>query len=165
MRAGRVATLAAAIALSGCMTSKMDERELNDGGAMTGSFDPQAAAYVLAPGIATVRGRFHQAGGLPGKFGTIKLIPDTPYAREHMDRLFRGSCVYTVGMQVLDVDPRHLSHMRVTHADEDGNFEFFGVPDGEYLVYAFRTSENVWFAHRNAVTVRSQQDVTVDVAC
>lgn len=163
--------MATAMALAGCLTDEQRmamEREPNEGGVMRGTFDPAEASFVLAPATAAVRGRFYQVlsdGTVPGKFGTIKLIPDTPYAREHMERLFRGACSYSLGMLITGIDPRYLANMRVTRADQDGNFELLGIPDGTYIVYAYRTSENVYFANRAAVTVSGQNDVTVDVGC
>jgi hypothetical protein len=139
-----------------------------EGGVMRTAFDPAAAAFVLAPATATVRGRFYQtleSGTIPGKFGTVKLIPDTPYAREHLGLLFGGACSYGSAVTIANVDPRYNAHMRVARAGPDGEFEVFGVPDGAYLIYAYRTSERVYFANRASVTVAGQQDVTVDVGC
>lgn len=128
---------------------------------MTGSFDPISATYVLKPGTATIKGLISAKGRdsrqYNGTFAKVRLIPETVYAREYIEKLFRGGKVYRWGATVGNLDKRFRQTMRYTTADKDGNYTFFGVPQGSYYVYATVPIAVNYFAIYARVTIAKGQ--------
>ena len=58
----------------------------------------------------------------------INCNPATPYSKEFIERSTRKG-------RLTSADPRVWTYHRQTVADSSGNFEFRGLPRGEYYVY------------------------------
>jgi hypothetical protein len=149
------------ILVTGCSKNTQKSFGPSEQAKMSAVFDPAPAAYVLKPGTATLKGEVSATGrdGLPhkGKFANIRLIPETAYAGEYIDNLFRGKTVYRWGSTVLNVDKRFLKSMRHAQADKNGNYTFFGVPAGSYYVYAIAPLQKDYFAVYKRATIAKGQ--------
>lgn len=161
----RSLVMALAFVLTGCLGLDKSGTTLADleNPTMSGPFDPALSSFVLKPGTATIKGEIMTTGRtgniVRGAFARVRLIPITPYAREYIEKLFRGAKVYRWGAIVYGVDNRFDQHMRHTLADNDGRFTFFGVPAGSYYVYASPSARTLPFAVYQNITVTDGQTV------
>lgn len=128
---------------------------------MTGVFDPAAAAYVLKPGTATITGEILSVGKqqrvFRGKGALVRLIPQTAYAGEYINKLFGDRNVYRWVSSVKGVDKRFLQSMRFATADNLGKYTFYGVPQGTYYVYTSTRLLSGYFAVYRRVTIANGQ--------
>jgi len=132
---------------------------------MAGTFDPAAAAYILKPGTATIKG-VASAKGRDGlqykvKLAKIRLIPETAYAREYIDKLFPGTTTVRWATSVGNVEERFFRSMRYAITDEQGNYTFFGVPQGSYYVYTAKQLPSNFFAVYKRITVAKGQTINL----
>ena len=102
-------------------------------------FDPVEAEYINQPGDNSIEGQafLRQSGGgvvtCAGR--DVRLIPQTPYARERIRNIYGTILGPARGRQEVDTaDPRYWEMSRQTTCDAQGNFRFTNVPDGEYFV-------------------------------
>jgi hypothetical protein len=132
---------------------------------MTMGFDPQASAYVLKPGSATVRGTVsattRQGKPFVGRHARLSLVPATAYSDQYFKQLFGGKRVLRWPARVANVDGRFDSHMRLGSADGQGRFTIYGVPAGRYYLYAKGLNDGSFFGVVKLVAVARGQ--TVDV--
>ncbi|WP_442756379.1 carboxypeptidase regulatory-like domain-containing protein [Methylocystis sp. JAN1] len=112
-------------------------------------FDAAEAAYLDKPGKTAVRGQAF----LPDKTGkvdvryaageTVRLIPDTSYARARLDYYFHGAkFAPAASIQQNDPDPAYVAHTRTAKAGPTGRFIFENVPPGRYYV----STQVIWKA-------------------
>lgn len=73
--------------------------------------------------VGTVSGNLRPGAGAP-----INCNPATSYSKDFIERS-------TGGERLTPADPRVWTYHRQTVADASGNFEFRGLPQGEYYVY------------------------------
>ncbi len=64
----------------------------------------------------------------PAAGDLVNCSPATPYSNDFIERS-------TGGERLTPADPRVWKYHRQTVADANGNFEFRGLPRGEYYVY------------------------------
>jgi len=68
----------------------------------------------------------------------VRLIPDTPYARDRFAKLYAGRSFapLTAGSRVPPADPAYGQYSRTVTADAQGNYKFDRVAPGQYFVSA-----------------------------
>ncbi len=104
-------------------------------------FDAAEAAYMDKPGKTAIHGQAF----LPDKTGkvevryaageTVRLIPDTSYARARLDYYFHGAKFAPASsIPKNDPDPDYVAHTRTAKAGPTGRFSFENVPPGRYFV-------------------------------
>jgi hypothetical protein len=156
------AMLVVALALGGCASMGAPL-------ALTQKFDPKLAAYINAPGRASISGQAfvrQSTGKLLRAIGTdIFLVPRTPYADERITALYGERDQLKWGVRVPDADPRYEQYMRKTVAGSGGSFRFDHVADGGYHIVAmiFLPSEYIGgeFPIIERVTVAGGKSVRV----
>lgn len=108
-------------------------------------YNPNEMAWAVGAGtntvtgfavLRTVGGDARTCAGLP-----VRLIPDSPLARERMMGLYRSTVQGTsaAGAPRYDdsaTDPAYASHARDVRCDGQGNFTFDKVPNGVWYVAA-----------------------------
>ena len=106
-------------------------------------FDVRQARYVLRHGTNTVLGRAEvddsQNGYASCAGDEASLIPDTPYTRYRLDRLYGGAHRRSADIRDaphLPRDPHYQSYIRHAPCGPSGVFEFDQVADGHYVVVA-----------------------------
>jgi len=118
----------AILALAGCMTSAPTANP-------KAAFDPADFAPYGKTGTAEVHGQaFLKTKGGAVKVGagqTVTLIPATDFMKEVRALRDKG---YQVPAMTKEVADSINQYCRKTVADAQGNFEFTGVPAGEYLI-------------------------------
>jgi hypothetical protein len=137
-------------ALLGAGCSALPERD-----ASGVAFDPAAVAWASARGKNAVRGSavVRPASGEARTCAgaTVALLPDSPYARDRIRRLYggteRGSNDLAPGAarQIEAPDPAFGRAVRTTTCDIHGRFAFSALPDGIWYVttsVAWRTRGN-----------------------
>ena len=84
---------------------------------------------------------FNEGGMATCAGGQVVLIPATQYAKERMQRVFNGKEVlfYPRIGEKDDIrfepdDPAYARLMKVVTCDNEGNFEFTALTDGEFIV-------------------------------
>ena len=134
---------------------------------MTSAFDPAGAAYVLKPGTATIKGVLSSKGRddqqYKGKHAKIHLIPITPYADEYIGKLFGEATAIHWATSVGNLEERFFQSMRYAYTDEQGNYTFFGVPQGSYYVYTAVLLPSNFFAVYKRVEIAKGQTVILDL--
>ena len=97
------------------------------------SADAEELANYTDEGPNTIKGQvFLKTRGGEVRYGAgnvVKLLPITAYGKEIENLKQSQSYVKVIG-----IDPRYESAARETVTDGSANFEFQGLPDGEYLV-------------------------------
>lgn len=116
---------------------------------LTTTFDPDAAARMLAPGRNTISGSAlirQRGGGVVTCAGNeVTLVPATSYAIERMQNIYgselRGYRSATAGAIAFQPEsPEYHQAMITTLADAQGEFEFDAVADGDFFV----TTSVIW---------------------
>ncbi len=132
---------------------------------MSGSFDSAAAAYVLKPGTATIKGVLSSKGRddqmYKAKFAKIHLIPITAYADEYIGKLFGKATAIRWAASVGNVEERFFRSMRYAYTDKQGKCTFFGVPQGTYYVYTAVQLPSNFFAIYKRVTIAKGQTINL----
>lgn len=116
---------------------------------MQSRFDMAQAQKALENGNNTISGEaFMRKNG--GDVVTcagydVKLIPDTPYARERMNveygNFFKGYKSYYRNITFSPDDPQYYMAMRQETCSSTGHFKFNNVKSGEYFIVA----KVVWY--------------------
>ncbi len=126
-----VAALGLCLGAAGCMTAVppvLDRRE---------PFVDADYAPYRGDGTSEVSGRAiarARSGGYIYAAGdTVYLFPATPYTDEWWQRTM------VEGSYLTSPDPRSLSYMRTTVADDEGRFQFRSLPSGDYYVVCIVT--------------------------
>ncbi|MGI9412415.1 MAG: carboxypeptidase-like regulatory domain-containing protein [Hyphomicrobiales bacterium] len=162
---GLAALVCAALMLLACSDK---QKELLENPTMKGAFDASAAAYIDKLGTGTISGRtFHQVSGstvYSGKHASLQLVPVTAYSNEYFNLLFGNNKAYYAATPVENVDPGFRRYMRRTRADGEGNYEFPGVPPGDYYVYSQITENRTGVALYERVTIADGQKIRLDVS-
>lgn len=105
-------------------------------------FDPAGFAWSRAPGHASIDGQvgYRTAAGPYVCAGAVALMPDAPYSRRRIMRLY-GS-IDRAAVPISDVRARQAtqppdtlsSFVRVQKCTPDGRFSFNGLPPGGWFV-------------------------------
>jgi hypothetical protein len=133
--AASAAVAASAVALGlaagGCMTAAPSvlDRQQPYVEADYAPYKRDGTAEVSGRAIARTRG----GGFIYAAEDTVYLFPATPYTGEWWQRTM------VEGSYLTPPDPRSLSYMRTTVADEEGKFRFRSLPPGEYYVVCIVT--------------------------
>lgn len=109
----------------------------------TPAFDEHNARFMLQHGLNVIVGRAAGQDGF-GHYASCAgdsaiLIPDTPYTRYRLDRLYGGPYRLSAairGAPHLPRDPHYQAYVRHAPCGPDGAFEFDRVADGHYIVVA-----------------------------
>ena len=99
-----------------------------------------------------------------GSHASLQLVPVTAYSTEYFNILFGGNKAYYQATPVENVDSGFRRHMRRTRADGNGNFEFPGVPPGEYYIYSQIVENRAGVALYQRVSITDGQKLKVDVS-
>lgn len=120
------------LALAGCAQLGIQEPALSRGIQASEVDWSRKTGRNTVAGIASLRsgGTVHTCAGQ-----NANLIPDTPYARARLERIFGST---TKGMRPASQgpvkfasdDPLYVSTMRTTRCDASGSFSFPRIPDG-----------------------------------
>ena len=160
--------LTAGVVLAACGEKSEKALSFDSGPTMTGKFNASEAAYINKLGTGTISGRtFHQVPGttsFKGSHANLQLVPVTAYSTEYFNILFGGSKAYYQATPVENVDPGFRQHMRRTRADGDGNYEFPGVPPGDYYIYSQIVQNRSGVALYQRVSITDGQKLKVDVS-
>ena len=106
----------------------------------TSVYNPSDAAYIHEDGNAVVEGQAFlrtTIGEVRTCAGTkVTLFPVTEYSKERIQIIYGNidggrSMNY---QKVNDPDPRYLQDTLSTVCDAEGDFQFAGVPQGEYFI-------------------------------
>lgn len=128
----RIIIIIIALALSGCLarTIQLDTR-----------FDPKEAAYINEKGANAIEGQafLQRRDGIVvyAAGSDVYLIPATRYARERIEKIYRGAKlvdIYAAGATKTPDNPEFRRLSRTTKADGEGRFRFENVADGDYFV-------------------------------
>jgi hypothetical protein len=127
-----VALFALLLAVAGCAQLGIQEPALSRGIQASEVDWARKTGRNTVSGVATLRsgGTVHTCAGQ-----SANLIPDTPYARARLERIFgstvKGMRPASKGPEKFDSDdPLYLSTMRTTRCDASGSFSFPRIPDG-----------------------------------
>ena len=156
----------AGLALFACGDKKVSFEDSNP--KMTSAFDASTAAYIKKLGTGTISGRtFHQVSdtsSFTGQYANLQLVPVNAYSTEYFSILFGNSKAYYQPTKIDNVDPGFRQHMRRTRADGNGNYEFPGVPPGEYYIYSQIVENRTGVALYQRVNITDGQKIKVDVS-
>ncbi len=102
------------------------------GGAIaTMRFDPAEAAYVKAPGKATIEGQAFlrdKSGQVNVRYAsgeTVRLVPATAYAQARFAHFYGGGkFVPASSIPKIEPDPNYVAYTRTTKAGPTGRFTF-----------------------------------------
>jgi len=159
---------AAGVVLAACGEKSEKALSFDSGPTMKGKFNASEAAYINKLGTGTISGRtFHQVAGttsFKGSHANLQLVPVTAYSTEYFNILFGGSKAYYQAIPVENVDPDFRQHMRRTRADGEGNYEFPGVPPGDYYIYSQIIQNRSGVALYQRVSISDGQKLQVDVS-
>lgn len=137
-RSAVAAVLLAAAALSACATAPM-------GGATSRSaaFSADDFAWSTRAGQASIAGRvaFSQDGREFACAGSVGLIPDTPYTRARMQRLYgstQQAAVPAAVVRARSAGEQGADYRSFERSDacSAGAFSFDGLPDGGWFLIA-----------------------------
>ncbi|MBL0897482.1 MAG: hypothetical protein IBJ17_02125 [Reyranella sp.] len=124
--------LAAASAVGGCAQLGLQEPALSRGIAPSEVEWARKTGRNTVSGVASLKAgnTVHTCAGQ-----SANLIPDTPYARARLERIFgsttRGQRAASLGpVKFASDDPLYVSSLRTTRCDASGSFSFPRVPDG-----------------------------------
>jgi len=96
-------------------------------------FDEGLLKPYAGAGSSTIIGQvFLKTRGAEVRVGAgneVELVPLIPYTQERLQRATIN------GEDIAPRDPRLAQYIRKTIADVQGNFEFTGIPAGEYIIY------------------------------
>ena len=137
MKIQSLLALTAAASIAGCV----QQQKL----VATTPYNPNEMSWALGAGtntvtgfavLRTVGGEARTCAGLP-----VRLIPDSPLARERMMGLYRSTIQGTSGAHApryddQATDPNYGAHAREVRCDGQGNFTFDKVPNGVWYVAA-----------------------------
>ncbi len=89
--------------------------------------------YVKKRGRSTVSGRIylensHTSFKVKGKKTKLWLNPVTSYSRQWYEESYLG------GYKLSKADKRLYNYLKFTYSDNSGNFNFFGLPAGDYYL-------------------------------
>ena len=129
-----------------------------------------ASEYNALPrrGRGTVKGKIYVTDlyGEPvvGAGTRLYLNPVTSYSEQWYEESYLG------GAKMQKADPRLFNYLRFTAANSDGEFAFYGVPDGDYyLIGTVKCAQQCGFADEKSiriaktVSVHGKQVVKVDL--
>lgn len=122
---------------------------------------------LSSSGKGVIRGRvFLDVKGsfIPRKQVRLYLNPKTSYSDQWYDM------TYLKGIPLGKVDKRLYRYLKFTLSNKNGDFAFFGVPDGDYYVIAnIKCGKECGYTHSRAfsvakaVTLKNGHKVTLDV--
>ena len=139
----RVFALAALplVLLSAC------NRTAPDGAIANMRFDPAEAAYIKAPGRATIEGQAFlrdKSGQVNVRYAsgeTVRLVPATAYAQARFAHFYGGGkFVPASAIPKIEPDPNYAAYTRATKAGPTGRFTFDQVAPGRYYL----TVQLIW---------------------
>lgn len=118
------------------------------GGAIaTMRFDPAEAAFIKAPGGATIDGQAFlrdRSGQVNVRYAageTVRLVPATAYAQARFAHFYGGGkFVAASAIPKIEPDPNYAAYTRTTRAGPTGRFTFDSVAPGRYFV----TTQLIW---------------------
>ena len=89
--------------------------------------------YIKKRGRSTVSGTIylensHTSFKVKGKKTKLWLNPVTSYSRQWYEESYLG------GYKLSKTDKRLYNYLKFTYSDNAGNFNFFGVPAGDYYL-------------------------------
>ena len=126
------ALVAAALVVVGCAQLGIQEPALSRGIAPSEVDWARKAGRNTVSGVASLKAgnTVHTCAGQ-----SANLIPDTPYARARLEKIFgsttRGQRAASLGpVKFASDDPLYVSTLRTTRCDASGTFSFPRVPDG-----------------------------------
>lgn len=114
-------------------------------------FPEEEYKYVQKRGRSTVKGTIYlensyNAQKVPGAKIKLWLNPVTSYSRQWYQESYLG------GYRLTKTDKRLYNYLKFTYSNESGNFNFFGVPAGDYyLVGTMSCGEECGFAESKSV--------------
>lgn len=136
MRPIHALLLAGALA-SGCASTPLNQPQHT----IQAAWQDELATHIAQTGPNSVKGSGfmrQRGGGVVTCAGSqVSLIPATPYAIERLRVLYGSSESGTNQVRAIKFipdPPGYYSHMRQTKCDAQGNFNFEGVPDGDYFI-------------------------------
>lgn len=105
------------------------------------AFNARQAAYILHHGSNTIEGQaiVRYSDGPASCAGDVAtLVPDTPYTRARLNRLYGGSRAFAAISTAprLPRDRNYEAYVRHAPCDADGRFRFDRLADGRYVVVA-----------------------------
>ena len=127
MKLKYVAALAAAIALTGCVSAPE----------IKSTFNPSEAAFINKIGNGTIKGqaflRRNDGMVVYAAGSDVRLVPKSAYADERINAIYRGGKIGGY-VQPVNNNQQYISMTKVTRANGEGRFEFKNLADGEYYV-------------------------------
>jgi hypothetical protein len=103
------------------------------------AFDPKTVAHIRQEGGGKIAGQAFlvlpngQTRLASGE--TVRLIPDSPYARARFETLYQGrKFVRARDWANIPADPAYTALIRTTTTTSAGHFRFDGVAPGRYFV-------------------------------
>ena len=157
-RSRRIALAAVAVVgltLAACATTPM-------GGGTTGPavFSADDFAWSARPGQASINGRvaFAQDGRSFNCVGNVGLIPDTPYTRARMQRLYGSTdraAVPAAVVRARSAGEQGADYRSFERAEAcaDGAFSFSGLPDGSwFLISPVKAGDDIMVVMRRVQT-------------
>lgn len=129
-------------------------------------FDAAEAAYIRAPGKATIVGQAFlrdNTGQVNVRYASgevVRLIPATRYAQARFAHFYGGSkFVPAASIPKIEPDPGYVAYTRTTKTGSTGRFSFDQVAPGRY----FLTTQLVWKPKDSLVSEGGAmyEDVTV----
>lgn len=139
-------TIAAVSVMAGCSVPLGTSRVIN----LENTFDVRAAQAQTKPGTGLVSGSAlmpKRGGDMATCAGNeVHLVPATKYAEERFGHMYPGTpTAATTSVKSIDEimfrhqaffpdPPEYRLAMKVTTCDDQGNFEFTDVLDGDYFV-------------------------------
>jgi len=106
-----------------------------------GTFNARQARHTLRHGTNTIDGQaiVRYSDGPASCAGDVAtLVPDTPYTRARLNKLYGGSRAFTEISTAprLPRDRNYEAYVRHAPCDAEGHFRFDHVADGHYVVVA-----------------------------
>ena len=114
-------------------------------------FPVEEYSHVKKRGSSTVSGRIYLENSynsekVPGKKLKLWLNPVTSYSRQWYEESYLG------GYKLSKTDSRLYNYLKFTYSNADGNFNFYGVPAGDYyLTGTMPCGEECGFSERKSV--------------
>ena len=166
MRVLRITFLVAMLA--GCATDGPDGGVPKNSAKISVPFNPGQVEYVNKPGTAEVSGVVAlegSSGPIVGSHAKVRLVPVADYSKAVMNFLFQGSKAYFHNRSIVNPDQRYPKYMRYGNCDPQGRFVLYGVPAGEYYVYATMANhdQGVFYAVMEPLTVVDGKKYTVEL--
>ncbi len=120
---------------------------------------PTSEYYALPrTGKGTVKGKIYVMDlyGSPvvGAGTRLYLNPITSYSKQWYEESYLG------GARMQKADPRLFNYLRFTAANSDGNFAFYGVPNGSYyLIGTVKCAQQCGFGSEKSIRIATKVSV------